>query len=572
MKTIEKIDPEIIEHYEDMDYAPRGLHASKIYEKLEKTDENEWRMSKTEVEIAEALENAMTAYVSISHQFDSGNLLTMYETNGDPDDQDQFVRSYAMYAACSKALHQLEAPRENGSMDTTTGAILRYDEETLDSLYSKQRTKNVGPEDLEQGGKSDRLSRGNLAIQTFIKEYSNVLDEVSGHDALVPTTVDYLNSVARDCYHVMESHPEYFEIVQDINLEINGFVLSGLESQGIARGLTTKQIDWDEIVGNDDLKIEVRSALWNIMDYDQEAGNQTASIIGSPHDFIIGYGEPGTGKSMAMAAAATEMRQLSEELGKDIVIEELGGEVKDMYHGGTSENIRQKFDTVTDPSTIGLLLADDIESLFPSREEMEGEVEDKDGFRELLNQIQGFLSSEDRNNYLILGATNHPHLLDKALYDRGHLVEAQGPQTRDEYSDIFEIHLNHIDERLREVNDYTAIGEEAHKYDMSGRDVERVTSSLSSRGVMQEIIHNVGHSYFQMEPEEKEAILLERSQTVTEDNVLDAIDDLMTTQQNQEEEAKKERIRRMAERLAIEELAEEQVDDIKDEYQELFEE
>lgn len=533
MKTVEQVDPEIIEHYEDNLIAAQALEQKQIYDKLAAMDNNPYRMTDNEHDVAVAIENAARTLLAVSEQIESSDVIDLYSKDATPEDKDKFATSYAMYAGCMNGLWRMDEARRQHSAETNIGPMIQLEQDDLEGDQYKHM--------------QDRTSR---VFQTFLQEYSGLLDNVENQDALPAQTADYLSAVAADCYTIMERYQDYLDVIEEINLEVDGFTLNGLDGQGTAHGIATKQVDWDEIVGNNEFEEEIRTSLWTVMDYDKDRGNQVADVLGSTQDFIIGYSDPGTGKSLSMAAAATEMRDMAEELGKEVVIEEIG-DVKDKYHGGTAENIREKFDRVTDPNSIGLLLADDIDGLFPSREEMEGEVEDKDAFQELLQQIQGFMSSEDRNNYLILGATNKPTQLDDALRSRSKMVKAPGPQTEEQYEDIFEIHLNSVSEELVQVDHYDQIAEKAHEHKdvVTGRAVEKITNGLAARSAMKDVIADVGMDLFDMSWQEKRELLMSYADPITEDRVLQEIEDYVEEEEEQEERARKKEQERRVERL-----------------------
>lgn len=123
----------------------------------------------------------------------------------------------------------------------------------------------------------------------------------------------------------------------------------------------------------------------------------------SPMRKLLLVGPPGTGKTMTAAA-------LAGELGLPLFNIQLDGLIT-KYMGETAAKLRLVFDAIQ--STRGVYLFDEFDALGGER----GSRNDVGEIRRVLNSFLQFLE-QDESDSLVLGATNHVGLLDRALFRR----------------------------------------------------------------------------------------------------------------------------------------------------------
>ncbi|WP_375742988.1 ATP-binding protein [Corallococcus interemptor] len=123
----------------------------------------------------------------------------------------------------------------------------------------------------------------------------------------------------------------------------------------------------------------------------------------SPMRKLLLIGPPGTGKTMTAAA-------LAGELGLPLFSIQLDGLIT-KYMGETAAKLRLVFDAIQ--STRGVYLFDEFDALGGER----GSKNDVGEIRRVLNSFLQFLEQDDSDS-LVLGATNHVSLLDRALFRR----------------------------------------------------------------------------------------------------------------------------------------------------------
>ncbi len=123
----------------------------------------------------------------------------------------------------------------------------------------------------------------------------------------------------------------------------------------------------------------------------------------TPMRKLLLVGPPGTGKTMTAAA-------LAGELGLPLFSIQLDGLIT-KYMGETAAKLRLVFDAIQ--STRGVYFFDEFDALGGER----GGQNDVGEIRRVLNSFLQFLEQDDSDS-LVLGATNHVGLLDRALFRR----------------------------------------------------------------------------------------------------------------------------------------------------------
>lgn len=123
----------------------------------------------------------------------------------------------------------------------------------------------------------------------------------------------------------------------------------------------------------------------------------------APMRKLLLVGPAGTGKTMTAAA-------LAGELGLPLFSIQLDGLIT-KYMGETAAKLRLVFDAIQ--STRGVYLFDEFDALGGER----GTKNDVGEIRRVLNSFLQFLE-QDESDSLVLGATNHAQLLDRALFRR----------------------------------------------------------------------------------------------------------------------------------------------------------
>ena len=184
--------------------------------------------------------------------------------------------------------------------------------------------------------------------------------------------------------------------------------------------------------------------------------------ISSPSKILL-CGPPGTGKTLSAHV-------LSNELGYDLFYVRLDSLISS-YLGQTGNNLRKIFDFAKGKKAI--LFLDEFDAIAKMRDDMNELGEIKRIVNSLVQNIDMFSSDG-----LFLAATNHPQLLDMAIWRRFDEVIWFDLPSRKERMKIFQIHarntpLNSVD--FDDLADQTK--------DFSGSDIEQVVRLAARKAV-----------------------------------------------------------------------------------------
>lgn len=123
----------------------------------------------------------------------------------------------------------------------------------------------------------------------------------------------------------------------------------------------------------------------------------------SPRRKLLFVGPPGTGKTMTAAA-------LAGELGVSLFLVRLDALIT-KYMGETAAKLRQVFDAITEVR--GIYFFDEFDAIGSQR----GMANDVGEIRRVLNSFLQMIE-QDQSHSVIIAATNHPDILDYALFRR----------------------------------------------------------------------------------------------------------------------------------------------------------
>lgn len=162
--------------------------------------------------------------------------------------------------------------------------------------------------------------------------------------------------------------------------------------------LTPTSVRSNELV----LSLDVRERLDQVL-VEQRQKDRLAKYGLSARRKLLFTGSPGTGKTMSAAVLATELKLPLYTIVLDNLITRFMGE--------TAAKLRLIFDHIK--QTRAVYLFDEFDAIGTQR----GAQNDVGEIRRVLNSFLLFVE-QDSSESIILAATNHPELLDKALHRR----------------------------------------------------------------------------------------------------------------------------------------------------------
>lgn len=209
----------------------------------------------------------------------------------------------------------------------------------------------------------------------------------------------------------------------------------------------------------------VRSRLERIL-LEQRQREKLRAHGMSPIQKLLLVGPPGTGKTMTASALASE-------LGIPLFTIRLDGLIT-RYLGETAAKLRLIFDAIQ--QTRAVYFFDEFDALGSERATKNevGEI------RRVLSSFLQFLEQDDSDS-LVAGATNHPQILDKALFRRFDAVIEYGLPSADISEQVMRARLALLD--TSQV-DWSAAGEAAEG--LSHSEVTRACEQAAKNAILQQ--------------------------------------------------------------------------------------
>lgn len=214
---------------------------------------------------------------------------------------------------------------------------------------------------------------------------------------------------------------EYTETITDrtYKLEKSEFAVSGWENvlEGTAKSVEFNKIRFEEIVGNRDAKHFARRLTERMLSYDFTAKKNPFQELGGFMPVFMGYGIPGTGKSMLIAAIATRLKEHCDELDIPFLFHPMPDTLISTFQGGSAEKMVQWMKPLQDPTKLIFAPIDDAENNLQERTAQGVSAGVKEVIGVFLRYTEGAYAINYGNSSIGL-FTNLPEMLDKAVISR----------------------------------------------------------------------------------------------------------------------------------------------------------
>lgn len=502
--------------YKGVTMFDKSAEPMSFYGLLESIDpESTGRLQGDAAKVAEALEATFSTFHAV---YDSiiPSFAGKKKKHEIYDSGETFARSFSLYSGCLSGIEKLGGEDDGKTI-------------SLSSL------------DLKRDGDEIEKDITEMLSQMYAGELKNQPYDGS---KLTYLTKVMLSSAAKACINEKSKHPEFTREIEGYSIKVNDLVLNGFEKAVQTQQAEFEPVEWDEIVGNQELKDCMKSLIDKLLLYDPETQKNPIKEISDLPRSVFVYGLPGTGKSLTLKASATYLKKKAERIGKKANFVNIDSGILSKYFGESSKNLREEFAKGTDPSSVNMILIEDIDTIFPSREELRDDPGKKELVGTLLNLIQGF-SSKDLGNYVIISTTNKPKGTDSAQNQRlfQKIYEVNGPKNGEEVSMITKKRLSRgIKHGYVAIDDggWQSIGEVGFENRLVGRDIENVCKSLSDESARIDVDDNI----YSLPVEEQKKAILERVGKITTDDVIASMTKYAETKNQHEEKEKAEKVER----------------------------
>jgi len=245
-------------------------------------------------------------------------------------------------------------------------------------------------------------------------------DIVKSDKDVADFTVVYFEALLAEI-SLRRSSLEYTETIVDrtYKLENSDFAISGWDNtfQGTAKSVEFNKIQFEQIVGNRDAKHFARRLTERMLSYDFEAKKNPFQELGGFMPVFMGYGIPGTGKSMLIAAIATRLKEHCDNLDIPFLFHPMPDTLISTFQGGSAEKMVDWMKPMQDPSKLIFAPIDDAENNLQERTAQGVSAGVKEVIGVFLRYTEGAYAVNYGNSSIGL-FTNLPEMLDKAVISR----------------------------------------------------------------------------------------------------------------------------------------------------------
>lgn len=220
----------------------------------------------------------------------------------------------------------------------------------------------------------------------------------------------------------------------------------------MARKEVEKKIKFEDVADLDDVKNAMKEAIEMPLLHPEILEEFEVKPVSG----ILLFGPPGTGKTYIVKAAANEFNVPMLFIS--------GAELMDRGPSQAVEVIKETFNRARENAP-AVIFIDEVETVAPAREVVSPVM------GQLLQEMDGIRKTK---NVVVIGATNLPHLLDKALLRPGRFdkIIYVGPPNKEVREEIFRIHLGNF----AKMFDLAKLAEAAKDY--SGADIASVCQEV----------------------------------------------------------------------------------------------
>jgi len=254
----------------------------------------------------------------------------------------------------------------------------------------------------------------------YYDKYLSHPEIIKSDKDVIDFTVVYFEALI-DEIQLRKSTLEYTGTITDrtYKLENSEFAISGWSNvfAGAAKNIEFNQIQFEEIVGNRDAKHFARRLTERLLSYDFTAKKNPFQELGGFMPVFMGYGIPGTGKSMLIAAIATRLREHCDNLDIPFLFHPMPDTLISTFQGGSAEKMVEWMKPLQDPTRLIFAPIDDAENNLQERTAQGVSAGVKEVIGVFLRYTEGAYAVNYGNSSIGL-FTNLPEMLDKAVISR----------------------------------------------------------------------------------------------------------------------------------------------------------
>lgn len=280
--------------------------------------------------------------------------------------------------------------------------------------------------------------KGVACILFYYDKYLGHPDIIKSDKDVADFTVVFFEALI-DEIQMRKATLEHQETILDrtYKLEHSEFAISGWNNvfAGAAKSVEFNKIQFEQIVGNKDAKHFARRLTERMLSYDFMAKKNPFQELGGFMPVFMGYGIPGTGKSMLIAAIATRLKEHCDHLELPFLFHPMPDTLISTFQGGSAEKMVEWMKPMQDPTKLIFAPIDDAENNLQERTAQGVSAGVKEVIGVFLRYTEGAYAVNYGNSAIGL-FTNLPEMLDKAVISRVQgRFKIDGAQTEHDFLD-----------------------------------------------------------------------------------------------------------------------------------------
>ncbi len=323
----------------------------------------------------------------------------------------------------------------------------------------------------------------------YYDKYLGHPDIIKSDKDVIDFTVVYFEALIAEI-QLRKSSLEYTETIEDrtYKLEQSEFAIAGWNNvfQGAAKSVEFNKVKFEQIVGNRDAKHFARRLTERLLSYDFTAKKNPFQELGGFMPVFMGYGIPGTGKSMLIAAIATKLKEHCDVLDIPFLFHPMPDTLISTFQGGSAEKMVEWMKPMQDPSKLIFAPIDDAENNLQERTAQGVSAGVKEVIGVFLRYTEGAYAVNYGNSSIGM-FTNLPEMLDKAVLSRVQgRFKIDGARTSNDFLDQDHLWWNKIDNTMPDFVNmkgpeaYTYLQEQGLAKDM-GAILQEITKPTEAR-------------------------------------------------------------------------------------------
>lgn len=331
---------------------------------------------------------------------------------------------------------------------TTAHYIVSKLSKINESEVSKRVIGDVSIPELDLLRKEQAIQCVLYYLDSYINDEKKVKDDVD----LLKITMEYFQKVLDELF-LKKNSISYLENFEGntYELEGNGFKFTGFDRSidGAHVNAKVREVRFEHIAGNQLIKLEVKRMIDRLLCYNpKEKRNPMVEMRGLVRT-MLGMGIPGTGKTMIIAAMATEIAERCKEYGFPFIYAPLNLDIVSKFQGESAERMNAWYNIHDTLEAIVFAPIDDAESVFARRDGRESSEGSNSILKVSLNRTEG-ADAIWFGGSIMPSFTNNWEIMDPAWLSRQQKrVFIDGPKTLNDHLDLNNMFFQRFGDKVK---------------------------------------------------------------------------------------------------------------------------